>query len=100
MVGPYDPFFQASLGGEGLFIINQELRFPLYKWLEGVAFFDMGNVYENLNDFDPLNIRTGAGLGLRLNLPAIFLRLDYGINLAPRENERRTVIYFSIGQAF
>jgi len=99
-VGPYIPFLELPLGGEALFVMNQELRFPLYKWLEGVAFFDMGNVYENLGDIHPLDVRTGAGFGLRLNLPAIFLRLDYGINLAPREYEKRTVFYFSIGQAF
>jgi len=99
-VGPYNPFLQAYIGGEALFVMNQELRFPLYKWLEGVAFFDVGNVYENLGDFNPLDVRTSAGFGLRLNLPAIFLRLDYGINLAPREYEKKTVIYFSIGQAF
>jgi outer membrane protein assembly complex protein YaeT len=99
-VGPYIPFLELPLGGEALIVMNQELRFPLYKWLEGVAFFDMGNVYENLGDINPLDVRTGAGFGLRLNLPAIFLRLDYGINLAPREYEKRTVFYFSIGQAF
>ncbi len=100
MVGPYNPFFQAPLGGEALFIINQELRFPLYKWLEGVAFFDLGNVYERLTDFNPFDVRTSLGLGLRLNIPAIFLRLDYGINLAPQEFEKKGVFYFSIGQAF
>ena len=99
-VGPYSPYLSVPIGGEALFVVNQELRFPLYKWLEGVAFFDVGNVYENLGDFNPLDVRTGAGFGLRLNLPAIFLRLDYGINLAPREFEKKTVIYFSIGQAF
>jgi len=99
-VGPYSPFLETYTGGEALFVMNQELRFPLYKWLEGVAFFDVGNVYENLGDFNPLDVRTSAGLGLRLNLPAIFLRMDYGINLAPREYEKKTIIYFSIGQAF
>jgi len=100
LVGPYDPYFQAPLGGEALFIVNQELRFPLFKWLEGVTFIDMGNVYKNLTDFNPFDVRASVGLGLRLNLPAIFLRLDYGINLAPREYESKGVFYFSIGQAF
>jgi outer membrane protein assembly factor BamA len=99
-VGPYDPFLKRPIGGEALFIVNQELRFPVLKWLEGVAFFDMGNVYRYINDFSPLDVRTAVGFGLRLNIPAIFLRLDYGINLSPREFEPRTVFYISIGQAF
>ncbi len=100
MVGPYNPFFQEPTGGEALFIVNQELRFPVFKWLEGVTFFDMGNVYENLGDFNPFDVRTSVGLGLRLNVPAIFLRLDYGISLTSREFEKKGVFYFSIGQAF
>jgi outer membrane protein assembly factor BamA len=100
MVGPYDPYLNRPVGGEALFIMNQELRFPVLNWLEGVAFFDMGNVYKNINDFNPLDVRTAAGFGLRLNIPAIFLRLDYGINLSPRDFERKFVFYFSIGQAF
>ena len=100
MVGPYDPYLNMPIGGEATFIVNQELRFPVLKWLEGVAFFDLGNVYRYLDEFDPLDVRTAAGFGLRLNLPAIFLRLDYGINLSPREFEPKTVFYISIGQAF
>ncbi len=53
-----------------------------------------------IDDFNPLDVRNAAGFGLRLNTPAIFLRLDYGINLSPRDFERKYVFYFSIGQAF
>ncbi|MBN1224251.1 MAG: outer membrane protein assembly factor BamA, partial [Candidatus Aminicenantes bacterium] len=99
-VGPYNYYLKHAEGGEALFIINQELRFPVYKWLEGVVFFDVGNVYETLRDINLLKFRAALGMGLRLNLPVIFLRLDYGFNLAPREFESRRVFYISIGQAF
>ncbi len=99
-VGPLDPLMQVPTGGEALFVMNQELRFPLYKWISGVTFYDMGNAYDTLGDFNPLEIRHGIGLGLRLNTPAALIRLDYGINLFPRMNEPRGVLYFSIGQAF
>jgi outer membrane protein assembly complex protein YaeT len=100
MVGPIDPWMQAPIGGEALFVMNQELRFPVYKWLSGVAFYDMGNTFDNLGDFNPLEARHGIGLGLRLNTPAALIRLDYGFNLFPQLNEPRRVLYFSIGQAF
>jgi outer membrane protein assembly factor BamA len=100
MVGPLDPFFGTPDGGEAVFIINQELRFPIYKWLEGVTFYDVGNVYENFSDFDPFDVRQSIGLGLRLNAPFVLLRLDYGINLSPRLDEPKGVFFFSIGQAF
>ena len=100
MVGPMDPFFKTPEGGEALFIMNQELRFPIYKWLKGVAFYDVGNVYVNFSDFNPFDIRQSFGLGLRLNTPAVLIRLDYGINLNPQPDEPRGVFFFSIGQAF
>jgi len=99
-VGPIDPYLGTPDGGESLFIMNQELRFPIYKWIRGVAFYDMGNVYMNFRDFNPLDARHSIGFGLRLNTPLSIIRLDYGINLFPLLGEPRGVFFFSIGQAF
>jgi len=100
LVGPIDPFFGDSLGGEALLLINQELRYSFNRWLGGVIFYDTGNVYANLEDFRPWELRHGLGLGIRLNLPFALLRVDYGFNLSPWEGESRGVFYFSIGQSF
>jgi len=100
MVGPIHPFFQTPEGGEALLVVNQEIRFPIYKLLKGVAFYDAGNVYWDLKDFDPLDLRHSVGFGLRLDTPISLIRLDYGINLFPRELEPRSVFFFSIGQSF
>jgi outer membrane protein assembly factor BamA/autotransporter translocation and assembly factor TamB len=99
-VGPYDSDQDAAIGGEALFVMNQELRFSLNKWLSSVMFYDMGNVYLNLGDFNPLDVRHGVGLGLRLDIPVAFIRFDYGFNLFPKPGESRHLFYFSIGQAF
>ncbi|MFO7865425.1 MAG: translocation/assembly module TamB domain-containing protein [Candidatus Aminicenantes bacterium] len=99
-VGPYNRFLDRPNGGEGLFILNQELRFPLFHWLSGVVFFDAGNVYRNFEDFKPWELRTSTGMGLRLDTPVGLLRLDYGINLSPEEREPHAVLFFSLGQAF
>ena len=32
-------------GGRAILILNAELRFPIYRWLRGVGFVDVGNVY-------------------------------------------------------
>jgi outer membrane protein assembly complex protein YaeT len=100
MVGPYDPYLARPEGGEALFVMNQELRFVFSRWLEGVGFLDLGNVYAGLRDFDPFDVRAGAGVGMRLNTPIAFFRFDYGFNLKPRGDEPGSVFYFSIGQAF
>ena len=100
MVGPLNPYDLTAEGGEALFIMNQELRFPIHKWLRGVAFYDMGNVYSSLSDFNPFDARHSIGFGLRLDTRFSLIRLDYGINLFPRPGEPRGVFFFSIGQAF
>jgi outer membrane protein assembly complex protein YaeT len=99
-VGPIDPYLGTPEGGESLFIMNQELRFPIYKWIRGVAFYDMGNVYLNLSDFNPFKSRHSIGFGLRLDTPVSLIRLDYGVNLFPLLGEPGAVFFFSIGQAF
>lgn len=99
-VGPVDIWTGLPEGGEATIVINEELRFPVYKIVRGVVFFDAGNVYSTLRDFNPLKLRTGAGLGLRIDTPVGLLRVDYGFNLKPRAGERRSSIFFSLGQAF
>ncbi|MGB9906316.1 MAG: translocation/assembly module TamB domain-containing protein [Candidatus Saccharicenans sp.] len=99
-VGPVDLWTGLPEGGEALVVINQELRFPIYKILKGVAFLDAGNVYSRLSDFNPGRLRTGAGLGLRLDSPLGLIRIDYGFNLKPRPGEARSTLFLSIGQAF
>jgi outer membrane translocation and assembly module TamA len=88
------------VGGEALFVINQEYRFPIYKWFGGVVFYDLGNVYESVGSFDPLDLRHSLGIGLRFSSPFGILRADYGINLDPEGDERRGVFHFGLGQAF
>ena len=43
-LGPRSVFDDAD-GGEALLVFNEELRFPVYRWLRGVGFVDAGNVY-------------------------------------------------------
>ncbi|HQH61247.1 MAG TPA: translocation/assembly module TamB domain-containing protein [Candidatus Saccharicenans sp.] len=99
-VGPLDLWTGLPEGGEATVVMNQELRFPIYKMFRGVVFFDAGNVYSRLKDLNPLRLRTGAGFGLRIATPVGLIRVDYGFNLKPRTGEPRSTIFFSLGQAF
>jgi outer membrane protein assembly factor BamA len=98
-VGPKLPDGTPA-GGEGLFVLNQEFRFPIWKWFGGAVFYDAGNVYSGVGDFNPFDLRHSIGLGLRLNSPFGIARLDYGINLSPEDDEPRGVLHFALGQAF
>jgi outer membrane protein assembly complex protein YaeT len=99
-VGPADPVTGLPAGGDALLIVNQELRFPIYKSLTGVAFVDLGNVYPAVRDFNPLRVRKTAGVGLRFDLGFALGRLDLAFKLDRRPGESVTKVHFSLGQAF
>jgi outer membrane protein assembly complex protein YaeT len=88
------------VGGQAMFVINNELRFPLVSIFDGVVFSDVGNVFPQVSDFSFTDLRETAGVGLRVRTPWFLLRGDYGILLDLRDGERRGRFYFSLGQAF
>ncbi|HYS78217.1 MAG TPA: BamA/TamA family outer membrane protein, partial [Candidatus Dormibacteraeota bacterium] len=98
-LGPLDASGDP-IGGEGLFIVNEELRFPIVGSLGGVLFVDAGNVYRTLDEFDVTRLRRVAGAGLRLATPIGPFRLEYGALLDRKPDEARGQVFFSIGQAF
>ncbi len=100
-VGPLDPETGNPIGGQGLFLLNQELRIPLYKALKSVVFFDAGNVFSDLSQYDLGELRHDIGVGLRFDTPVGPFRVEYGRKLE-RENRGEDLgqLFFSIGQAF
>jgi outer membrane protein assembly complex protein YaeT len=99
-IGPLDPSTGLAEGGDAVLILNQELRFPIYKRLSGAAFLDLGNVYPTLSDIDLFNVRQAAGFGLRYKTPFVLVRVDWGFKLDRKSGESLSRIFFSIGQAF
>jgi outer membrane protein insertion porin family len=91
---------RIPIGGEGMLVINNEIRVPLISIFDGVAFTDIGNVFRSVRDFSFTDIRKSAGLGLRVRTPWVLIRGDYGFVLDRRDGEPRSRIFFSIGQAF
>jgi outer membrane protein assembly factor BamA len=89
-------FLGEPRGGGALLLLNQEVRFPVYGWVKGVAFVDAGNVFPGANDLSVRNLTTSTGVGVRLATPFAMLRADYGRVL--KTGEVRWT--FGIGQAF
>ncbi|MBL8290660.1 MAG: translocation/assembly module TamB domain-containing protein [Bryobacterales bacterium] len=91
---------RQPLGGQGMFVLNNELRVPLFSIFDAVGFSDVGNVFGKVSDFSLADLRKTAGIGLRVRTPWFLLRLDYGFKLDRREGEQAGRLFFSIGQAF
>jgi outer membrane protein assembly factor BamA len=92
-------------GGNGLVVLNAELRTPYWKGLGGVGFLDAGNVFRRASDVSFGELRPAPGFGLRYRSPLGPLRVDVGFNLDRRTlasgtRERGTVFHISLGQAF
>ncbi|MPZ20905.1 MAG: BamA/TamA family outer membrane protein [Luteitalea sp.] len=99
-VGPINEGNEA-VGGEAMFIINNEVRVPLFSIFDGVGFLDVGNVYNRFGNFSLTDLRESAGVGLRVRTPWFLLRADFGVPLDARDdNESGGRFFFSIGQAF
>ena len=92
-------FFGPS-GGRAVFIGNGELRFPIHRWLRGVGFVDLGNVFETVGDMTLLNLQIGAGAGIRLDTPIGLLRLDVAVPTNRRPSDPKWSTYFGLGHAF
>ena len=92
-------------GGNGLVVLNSEVRVAVVGSLGAVVFLDAGNVFLRATDFDLGDLRAAAGFGIRYQSPVGPIRIDLGFKLARRELapgrlERRNVLHISLGQAF
>ena len=98
-LGPRD-FLGDPAGGEALLVLNQEARFPIYRWLRGVGFVDAGNVFQRPSDFGLTNLVGAVGGGLRFVTPVALLRVDYGIQVWPGPRPDSGQWFFGVGQSF
>ena len=92
-------------GGNGVVVLNAELRVAVAGPFQAVGFLDAGNVFPRASDLDLADLRPAAGVGMRYRSPFGPIRVDLGFNLDRRELvpgtlERGNVVHISLGQAF
>jgi outer membrane protein insertion porin family len=92
-------------GGNGVLILNAELRVPVLRDLGVVGFMDAGNVYARASDIDLGELRFSPGMGLRYRSPIGPIRFDVGFKLNRRELspgrfEAPAAFHLSVGHAF
>jgi outer membrane protein insertion porin family len=91
----------SPLGGNAVLVINNELRFPIWRSLGGAVFSDTGNVFQRVRDIKPANLTQTFGFGVRVKTPVGPVRFDVGFlvfNKPP--NYAGYHLHFTIGQTF
>lgn len=83
-----------AFAGDKYLVLNAEYRFQLSKGLTGVVFADSGDAWSSGDPVELSTLKTGYGLGLRVDTPVGMMRIDYGVG---RDGGKT---YFSLGQTF
>ena len=92
--------FDDVVGGNALLVLNEEVRFPIFKWVRGVGFFDAGRAFDTVSNITLKDLPTGTGVGLRVQTPIVLLRFDLGVPLDTTLSPRGRRWFFSVGQMF
>ncbi|WP_432735786.1 outer membrane protein assembly factor BamA [Maridesulfovibrio sp. FT414] len=113
MISPRDTSSDDRIGGNKMLYMNFELLFPINEefGLVGVAFYDMGNAWNDGENFfydtkqeDGQDLMLGLyksiGAGIRWFSPMGPIRVEYGYGLDKLKDSSRHKIEFSMGQFF
>jgi outer membrane protein insertion porin family len=85
-------------GGRYLLLCSVEQQFPIVHPLHGVLFFDAGNTWDQAREIRPFDLKMGAGIGFRMEIPLLgVIGFDYGYGFN-RDDRPRAVGHFIIGQ--
>ncbi|MDA8162369.1 MAG: outer membrane protein assembly factor BamA [Desulfobacteraceae bacterium] len=99
-VSPVDPVTGERIGGDYMGFGQFEAIFPLIKdmGLNGVTFFDAGNVWSNTYSLSDL--RKSVGFGIRWLSPMGPLRIEWGYNVDKKPGDSNSNLEFRMGGVF
>ncbi len=88
-------------GGSTLAVAGAEYSVPLVPNIRFAAFYDIGNVWEDAYDFNFDILASGAGIGIRFDIPGFPMQFDYAWALETDDDfSRKERFSFGIGYGF
>ncbi len=78
---PLRSFSRGRFRDTGYFIFNAEYRYPVWDIIDAVGFFDVGRVFNNVENISFNNFKYSVGGGIRFvsrKLPLFSLMAGYG----------------------
>jgi outer membrane translocation and assembly module TamA len=99
-LGPVEEGSGSPLGGLYKSAYTIEYTHRLGGMFRLAAFTDAGNNLPDLGGIPFDEMRYALGVGVRVDLPVGPLRIDYGLNPNPTEDESRGALHISFGTFF
>ncbi|MBM3244983.1 MAG: outer membrane protein assembly factor BamA [Candidatus Omnitrophica bacterium] len=102
-IGPFDASTKDPLGGDSLLIGNLEYLYPVFSFLKAAVFYDVGNVWDKIDNIGGGGFVSGFGFGVRVKTPIGPIMLDYGIPLNKEPGEEKKSggrFHFNISHGF
>ena len=92
----------STIGGNKYLQGNVELTFPIVPsvGLKAVLFYDIGNAFDDHQNFELDLLRQSWGFGVRWNSPIGPLRFEWGFPLHPQAGEKSSMFEFGMGTFF
>jgi len=89
-----------NIGGKAEALYSVEFKFRPSPQLAFLAFVDAGNTWNSFRDFNVSNLKRGAGVGVRLEIPMLGLMgFDFGYGF-DRDGGGKWEPHFQIGRTF
>ncbi len=88
------------MGGQTMFVATFEVTHPIWRFIRGAAFIDIGNSWEDAYSFGKINM--GAGYGLRIQLPMINapIKLDLAYPVINNQDNVSNKLRFHFNMGF
>ena len=103
LLGPFEVVSGGSTvkvrypGGRYLLLATVEQQFPIVHPLHAVVFFDAGNTWDLWREIHPFDLKFGAGIGFRMEIPLLCnIGFDYGYGF-DRDDGPRAKGHFLLG---
>lgn len=97
-IGPLDAGY--VVGGRALSIFSLEYKLRLSQQLSFIAFADAGNTWNSIEQFSLSDLKRGAGVGVRLEIPMLgLIGFDFGYGF-DRAGGGKWEPHFQLGRTF
>ncbi|MFO7639635.1 MAG: outer membrane protein assembly factor BamA [bacterium] len=97
-IGPYQAGY--AVGGKALALFSTEFKLRLSRELSFITFGDAGNAWNTIGQVNLSDLKRGAGVGVRIEIPMLgLLGFDFGYGF-DREGGGRWEPHFQIGRTF